>query len=66
MEYGKHASIFPWEKENEGSRAKGIAYGGGRVCDLWMELRLLTRGDTATDTEAGKMGTHCELTEDSN
>lgn len=31
-------------------RAKGIAYGGGKVCGFWMELRLLTRGDTAAET----------------
>lgn len=52
-EYWKHARIFPWEKENEGSWAKRIGYGGGKLCELWMELRLLTSGDTATETEAG-------------
>lgn len=60
MEYWKHASILPWERA--GSWAKEIAYGGGKVCELLMELRLLTREDTAVETEGGKMGSCCELT----
>jgi hypothetical protein len=40
---------------------KGIAYGGGKVCELLMELWLLTRVDAATESEGGKMGS-CELT----
>lgn len=50
MEHWKHARIFPWEKEKEGSRAMGIAYGGGKVCELWMERRLLTSENTAPET----------------
>lgn len=49
-------------KTRAGSRAEGIAYGGGKVCELLMELRLLTRGDTVEETEGGKMGSCCELT----
>lgn len=49
-------------KTRAGSWAKEIAYGGGKVCELLMELRLLTREDTAVETEGGKMGSCCELT----
>lgn len=45
-------------KTRAGSWAKGIAYGGGKVCEFLMELRLLTRGDTATETEGGKKWDH--------
>lgn len=50
------------KKTRAGSWAKGIAYGGGKVCELLMAHRLLTRGDTATETKGGKMGSCRELT----
>lgn len=46
-------------KTRVGSWAKEIAYGGGKVCELLMELRLLTREDTAVETENGKDGKKC-------